>query len=289
MTGQNNRYIKILALLSSVRWYNIILIASAQYLSAIFVFNSFPESLILVLFDFKLHLLVICTLLISAAGFLLNDFYDFKYDLMVRPRVTLFQQYVSKDLRLRLYVLFNAFAFLIAILASFQIFIYFFVLSFGLWFYSHKLKNYPLLKEITASLLTISCFFSVGLHYFMINLDIIVYGFYFLFLLFTRYLIKGVEEIKGDIALNKNSLTLVLGKDKTRFLIKFSILVHILYSVFILIYFNQNSWVYYIIFSGVLLVAVFISLHRIRDGEFYLLNFIYKILIVLGIVNLMFL
>ena len=289
MKQQEIKHLKFLALLSSVRWYNILLIAMAQYMSAVFVFNdSFPTSLLIVAGDLKLHLLVVCTLLVVAGGFLINDFYDFKHDMIVRPKITLFQQYISKDHRIRLYVWFNLLAFVLAVIGSFEILLYFLVLAFGLWFYSHKLKNYPLVREISASLLTVSCFFSVGLHYFFIDLDVLAFGVYFTMLLFTRAIVKGYEEIKGDLAVNRTSISGILGDRKTRWVIRISILIQLLFSVAILTYFKPANWLYYIFFSNIILLGVFISLNKIRQGEFYLVNFIYKVLIVLGIVNLAF-
>jgi 4-hydroxybenzoate polyprenyltransferase len=289
MKQQDINQLKILAFLSSVRWYNILLVALAQYLSALFVFNSFPESFFLVLLDFKLHLLVLCSLLVVAGGFLINDFYDFKHDLIVRPKTTLFQQTISKDKRIRLYVWFNLLAFTLALIGSFKIFVFFFTLAFALWFYSHKLKKYPFIKEISASLLTVSCFFSVGLHYFTLSYEIFFFGIYFLMTLFTRLIIKGIEELKGDLAMDSSaSLPSILGANKSRLVIQLSILFQLFYSASLFYFFFPQPWLYFILFSSIIQLAVLLWIGSFEQKEFYLLNFVYKLLIVIGIINLAF-
>lgn len=278
--------IKLWAFLSSVRWYNILLIVLAQYISAFFVFNSFPESLLTVTYDINLHLIVLCTMLVVSGGFLINDFYDFERDLIARPKVTLLHQYVSKNARLKLYVAFNFLAFILALIGSFQILLYFIALSIGLWTYSHKFKKIPLIKEIWASLLTVSCFFSVALRYDFFDWTVTYYGVYFVLLLFTRQIVKGYEEIKADLVMSNLSIAGILGDKKTRTIIQFSIVFQLLFSLFLFHQFFPKIWLYYIFISDVILVGIFLSLFKIRHGELYLINFIYKILIVLGILNL---
>ncbi|MCO6494795.1 MAG: UbiA family prenyltransferase [Bacteroidetes bacterium] len=288
MNSRNIKYLKVLALMSSLRWYNILLTAVAQYISAIFIFNSFPAGLLVIPYDIKLHLIVFCTLLIIAGGFLINDFYDFKHDMIVRPHVTLFQEFLSKDFRIRLYTWLNLIALGLALLASFKIFLYFAALAFALWFYSHKLKHYPLIKEISSSLLTVSCFFSIGMHYGLVYWDVLAFGIYFTMLLFTRAIIKGQEEVKADIALQRNSIAGILGDSKTRMVISVSIFVQLVYSILLYIRFYPALWLFYIFFSNIILLGVLIGLLKLRQGEFYILNFVFKVLIVLGTLNLMF-
>ncbi|MBX2985510.1 MAG: UbiA family prenyltransferase [Bacteroidia bacterium] len=288
MDSRNIKYLKVLALMSSVRWYNILLTAVAQYISAGFIFNSFPEGLFIILFDIKLHLIVFCTLLIVAGGFLINDFYDFKHDMIVRPHVTLFQEFISKDFRIRLYAWLNMIALGLALLASLKLFLYFLFLAFALWVYSHKLKKYPLVKEVSSSLLTVSCFFSVGMHYGVVYWDVLAFGVYFTMLLFTRSIIKGQEEVKADIALQRNSIAGILGDDRTRLVINVSILIQLIYSGLLYLKFYPALWLFYIFFSNIILFGVLIGLQKLRQGEFYILNFVFKILIILGTLNLMF-
>jgi 4-hydroxybenzoate polyprenyltransferase len=278
--------LKILALLSSVRWYNILLIALAQYISALFIFNSFPLSIIPVIQDVKLHILVFCTLLVVAGGFLINDFYDFKHDLIVRPKTTLFHQYISKDMRIRLYTWCNLLAYVLALWGSFNIFIYFLSLSFSLWFYSHKLKKYPVVKEISASLLTVSCFFAITLYYHFPPLEIFLYGFYFFLLLLTRELVKGVGEFKASIVTQHDTVTTRIGEQRARKLIKIAIGCQWLFAFLLFQQFFPAYWLSFIGISSLLHVYIFVKVGHWPPNQFFKLLALYKVLIFLGLLHM---
>ena len=75
---------KFFSLLSVVRGYNILILVAAQYLAAIFIFS--PEaSLRDVLLDFNLFFIVLATICVIAAGYIINNFYDAEKDRINRP------------------------------------------------------------------------------------------------------------------------------------------------------------------------------------------------------------
>ena len=75
---------KIVSLLSLVRGYNVLVLVIAQYLASIFIFS--PEkSLRVVLFDIHLHFLILSTICVVSAGYIINNFYDIKVDKINRP------------------------------------------------------------------------------------------------------------------------------------------------------------------------------------------------------------
>lgn len=187
----------------------------AQYLAALFTLN--PErKYIEVLSDPNLHLIVLATILIAAAGFIINAFYDLEKDLVNRPHRTAFDRLISKKTSLNIYFLLNFIGLGLAFLASFNIFIYFLVFTVGLWFYSHKLQKIAVLGEISASLLTVSSFFSIGLYFHNIHWMHIIYGSWVMLLIFSRELIKGIQDIKGDALFGYNSIPLQLGLKGTK-------------------------------------------------------------------------
>ena len=57
--------IKFIALLSIVRWYNILLTIVAQYLSAFVLMRDQPQTLNDLLVDFKLHGIVVINVFVS--------------------------------------------------------------------------------------------------------------------------------------------------------------------------------------------------------------------------------
>ena len=68
-----------MSLFSVVRGYNIFLIVVAQYLAAVFIFSP-DKSLRYILLDINLYLIVLSTICVVAAGYIINDYFDVKAD-----------------------------------------------------------------------------------------------------------------------------------------------------------------------------------------------------------------
>ena len=134
--------IKVFALLSIVRWLNILLTIFAQYLAAVFILNP-SKNYIEVLSNPKLHLMTFASAFIIAGGYIINSFYDLEKDLVNRPEKTLFGRIVSRQFCLNCYFLFNTIGLAIASLASWRMFLFYFLFSVGLWAYSHKFQKIP--------------------------------------------------------------------------------------------------------------------------------------------------
>ena len=117
--------IKIIALLSIVRWYNILLTVFAEYLSAYVLMRADSNTFSLLLGDWKLHAIVVSSIFSIAGGFIINNFYDYEKDLINRPDSTLFNKSISKKTTLNFYIAFNVIAVLIACLASLKIGLFF--------------------------------------------------------------------------------------------------------------------------------------------------------------------
>lgn len=210
-------FLKSAALLSLIRWYNVLLTMIAQYFAAFFVYNAagdFSQTF----FDYKLHLIVASTAFLIAAGFIINSFYDFEKDLINKKGKIIFSKLVSRETCLNAYVFLLFFGLLIGFIASFKIFIFMLAFSFGLWFYSHKLKRYPLIKEIGAALLTVTSFFSIMLHYGALNKVVFVFGVFFFLVVFIREFVKDQQSIKGDVLYGVNSFAVTLGELRTNVL-----------------------------------------------------------------------
>ena len=71
--------IKVFALLSIIRWLNILLTIFAQYLAAVFILNP-NKTYFEVLSNPKLHLMTLASAFIIAGGYIINNFYDLEKD-----------------------------------------------------------------------------------------------------------------------------------------------------------------------------------------------------------------
>jgi 4-hydroxybenzoate polyprenyltransferase len=214
---------KIISLFSVVRGYNIPIIIVAQYLSAVFILA--PEKRALaVLLDFNLFVLVFASAFTIASGYIINNFYDSRKDLINRPNKSMLDRLVSQKTKLTVYFSLNFIAVLMAGFVSWRAFLFFSVYIFLIWFYSHKIKKHPLIGNLMSAFLAVLPFFAILLYYYnqipfeeienyTNQLAVIFAHASFLFLLLLlRELIKDIENIKGDLVNNYKTIPVVYGE-----------------------------------------------------------------------------
>jgi len=287
MTTQQNRQklaFKIISLLSIIRWYNVLLVTIALYFSAIFIFNDITPGIKTIVFDYRMHLAIASIAFLMKAGYIINAFYDFEKDIINRPKETIFGRVISKAFCLNTYVLFVIIGLLLAALASWEVFIFNFIFSFGLWFYSHKLRKKPFTGELSAALLTIAPFFSIGLFYNVYNQMIILYVGYIFVLTITREIIKKMTSIKGDLIVGEKSLPIILGIRKTKFIILGWIILAIVCIIGLYPNIENLPILWHFLLALLILIGSIYQLHISKvAADFKKLNVIFKVLITLAV------
>ena len=204
--------LKILSMFSVVRGYNIPIIALAQYLSAIFILA--PEKGALeILLDFNLLIIVLASSLTIASGYIINNFYDSKKDLINRPIKSQLDRLVSQKTKLQVYFTLNFLVFLIAFFVSIRAVLFFSTYIFLIWFYSHKLKKQLIIGNLTASFLAVLPFFAILLYYKNLYPQIFAHATFLFLLLLIREMIKDLENIKGDIANDYQTIPVKYGEE----------------------------------------------------------------------------
>lgn len=279
--------LKTIALLSQVRWYNILLLATAQYLTGVFVMND-PRQWKHTLLDGSLHLVVLASLFVIAGGFIINNFYDREKDIINRPQQTVFERLVSKGTGLNLYVTFNLVGFLLAYIVSWRAWLFYAVYAFGLWFYSHKLKKITLLGNLAASALSVIPFFGIFFYYDYPGLQLVLYVAMMVVVLFAREMVKDVTGIKGDVMTGYPTVPATVGLRRTGQMVALSLLGVPLLSVVMLPGLNEPVQVLLIIAN--LMVGITIIGALIAGGPkgFQRVNLLLKVIVIGGVVSLLF-
>jgi len=181
----NQKIIKFLYFLSIIRWYNVLLMVLGQYFLALFVFA--PEySFHQIIFDKKLHLMVLSTIFTLAGAFVINAFYDADKDLVNRPKSALVGRVIGSTFLANSYIVFNFLALFFAFFATKKILIFYFLYIVICWFYSHKLQKKPIVRELSASLLTMAPLIAIWIHYGVWDWKLMYFFCTFLTLLFTK-------------------------------------------------------------------------------------------------------
>lgn len=279
--------VKLLSLLSVVRGYNILVLIAAQYLAAIFIFSE-RKSAIPILLDIHLLYLVLATVSVVAAGYIINNFYDVKADRINRPIKSGLDAQIKQETKLSLYFLLNFIGFSFGWLVSWRAALFFSAYIFGIWFYSHKLKKFPFLGLISATTLTILPFFVVFVHYKNFSKVIFIHAMFLFLVIMVRELIKDLENIKGAVANNYNTFPVVYGEKKTKQVIILLILLSCIPIAFLYSYPAIAYMKYYFYLAGFTLVFIGIYISNATSKKHYqLLHNVLKILLLIGVFSLL--
>lgn len=195
-------------------------------------------------------LLVFSTVLIAAAGNIINDYFDVKADKINKPHKVIIGKYIKPRWAIVLHWILNFVAFAIACYLSwrYETFWYVFIhlLSINsLWFYSMYFKRRFLIGNIIIAGLTALVPILCGIHFlefiqsqrdylpsswsietplhtgwafgsYFNTFVVLVFAFYAGTLNLIREIIKDIEDVEGDLVLRAKTLPIVLGKRKTK-------------------------------------------------------------------------
>ena len=280
--------LKFLSLFSVVRGYNILIIIIAQYLASIYILApDLPAKEVLL--DPNLFLIVISSAMVIAGGYIINSFYDSEKDLINRPTKTKLDHLVSQKKKLTLYFVLNLLSVIVASYVSFRAVLFFSIYIFGIWFYSHKLKKIPLLGNITSAILSITPFFVVFIYYGNFQQVIFVHATFLFLILSMREIVKDLENIKGDLALNYRTIPVVWGEQWAKLNITGLLLLTAIPIYLLISYYDVGHLSYYFYLSILLLGVFLFMVWRSRDKLHYLvLHNILKFIIVLGVFSILF-
>ena len=191
---------------------------------------------------------------------------------------------VSQKTKLQVYFALNFTVALLAFIVSWRAFFFFSGYIFLIWFYSHKLKKYPVIGNLTAAFLAVLPFFGI-LMYFKNFYQVIFAHATFLFLLIlTRELIKDLENIKGDLVANYRTIPVMFGENASKKIITLLIFLTII-PVYLLIDVYDVGYMDIYFYIGMLVIIFFLIKlwSAATQAQYLLLHNILKMLIVAGV------
>lgn len=282
---QKSIFFKFLSIFSVVRIYNILIIVLAQYLTSIFILSD--KKLFDVIFDFNLFLLILCSSLSIASGYIINNFYDQKKDIINKPIKSKIDDVVKKSTKLYFYFILNFVVLFFASIISLRAVIFFSVYIFFLWFYSHKLKRLLFLGNLFYSLLTITPFFAILLYYKNIDLIIAAYALFLFFILLLKDITKDLKNLVGDFTENYQTIPVAFGEDFSRIIISLIAFINVILIINLFINFSKGYMNIYYGASLVLLLIFTIKLYRSKKVSDYLvLHNILRFIIGFGVISI---
>ena len=177
----------------------------------------FPEMHLFEALHGRFWLLTLSTVLIAAAGYIINDYYDIKIDAINKPDRII----IGKDLTRRKAMLGHLFLSGAGVILGGLLSIKVGLVNFGavmlLWGYSADLKKRPFSGNLTIAFLGATMVLVVSVLAEIDNLGVWAYAAFAFVSTLAREIIKDLEDMKGDAAHDCRTLPIVLGIPKTRY------------------------------------------------------------------------
>jgi len=283
MSSKATQPFTLIALLRLTRFWNLVIIGLAQYFTAGFLISSAA------LFDAKLLLLSVSTVLIAAAGYIINDYYDVKIDLINKPERVVIGKSIARRFAILFHTALSFSGVVIGFLISWKIGVINFLSAFLLWLYSNYLKRQPFVGNLTVALLTGLSIELINVLFEVNNQLVTIYALFAFFMTLIREIIKDMEDLKGDNSFGCKTLPIIWGIRKTK------LLVYFLMSIFILAVVTLNRLYvglpmnYFLILLFLpmgLLLARLLRADTIKD--FDVLSQLCKVIMLLGILTMVF-
>lgn len=279
------KILQVLSLFSLVRGYNIVVLVLSQYLTARFILDP-QTSLLDLILDFSFFSIVTASALSTAAGYIINNFYDAAKDQINRPQKFVLEHLVSQRKQLALYLLLNVFALLFASLVSVRAFFFFFFYSFAIWLYSNTVKRLFWLSNLFSALLMIFPFWGITLYLKNFESVVFYHAAYLFFLILARDIVKDLENLKGDWVQRYQTLPVVFSVITTKRIIALTLLLCLLPNYFLILQ-PLGLMHYYFIFGIPFLGMVLLFLWRAKDQKAYLwIHNLIKLWILIGVLSI---
>lgn len=234
-----------------IRPVNLLIVALTMYSVRFFYFELGGAHSLTADEQFDFFLLVFSTVLIAAAGNIINDYFDVRADRINRPEKLIITKYIKRRWAIISHWVLNVVAFSIAIYLSaryhtfWYVFIHLLTIN-TLWYYSMYFKRKPLIGNILIASLTAMVPILCGIHFYM-QIDyprtetlvfsdfsslqecilvwkdfllakgrfIFVLAYFAFTLNLSREIIKDIEDMEGDKLIFAKTLPLQIGVKKS--------------------------------------------------------------------------
>ncbi len=278
----------IKGILKAVRLQNLLMLVFAQYFTAVFLCNPTGDWQHVVI-DSHLFLLSLSTVLIAAAGYIINDYYDIKIDLVNHPDKVIVGIDVSRRIAIVLHSIFNVAGIAIGAYISLYFGAINVIAAFFLWWYSNFLKRLPFIGNLMIGFLSGLAIVLIAFLYPESTREIIIYGFFAGFFSLIREIIKDLEDLTGDEKFGCKTLPVVWGVRKSKL---FIYVLLFLFSVSVYYLTSVNFSGIWVELNLILLLLNSIFIYRLiladKKKDFGWLSSYCKVILLLGILSMMF-
>lgn len=293
---------KLLAILKLVRWPNLVFIALAQFLAFDYIVK-IPEWVGFSLWYEDALLLVFSTVLIAAAGYMINDYFDIRIDAVNKPDKLILSKIISRRAMITWHIILNAIAILLVVKLAYEnqlrlISIQLFCIT-ALVVYSMSFKRKLFIGNLLVGLLIGISVLLVGIYEPMFKVLsfegtytklLWLYAIFAFLITLIREIVKDAEDMRGDLREGCRTIPIVMGLQKTKQIIY--IIYFILFGLiaaFIAKLFQDNTFLCFYFIFGIILPSLFIVwkvLQAKRTSDFAKISSYIKWLTLSGILSM---
>ena len=235
----------MLSFFKLIRIQNLLIVAATQYLmrfsviAPILTINDFS----LQMTEFEFFILVFSTVCLTAAGYVINDYFDTKTDNLNRPETVIVGKSIKRRSAMTIHIVFNLIGVIGGFYVSYKIGLYqlgiiFLIASGLLWYYSTTYKRQFLIGNILVAFLTglvplmvilfempelnkayIDILIEKGMNFNNVFFWVAGFSFFAFITTLTREIIKDTEDFEGDSAYGRNTVPIMLGIKWTKIII----------------------------------------------------------------------
>lgn len=257
-----------------------------------------------------ISLLMLATLCIAAAGYIINDIFDVETDSINKPEKLIVGKSISEKTAYNLFFIFNMVGVGVGYYVSHLVnkdafFSLFVIISVLLYVYASYLKQMLLVGNIIVAILVALSLVIVGvfellptltplnrqtqLFFFKILLNYALFAF---FINLLREIIKDMEDINGDYKAGMNTLPIAIGIERSAkvvFVLTIVLLFAVGYYVVNVLYKNQIMVLYFLVFiMGPLLYLAIKMFSANTKKEFHQMSQVLKLVMLFGMGSLLF-
>ena len=291
-----------------IRYQNLLMLAFMQVL---FRYSFLKQQNIpLALSDWQYGLLVLSTVLIAAAGYVINNIFDVETDRINKPNDVIIGKGISEANGYNIYIALNITGVAIGFYLSNVIqrpgfaTIFIFIASL-LYFYSTTLKQIMILGNLVVAFLLAMSVIIIGVFdifpaiiaenkaqmasLFSILTDYALFAF---MINFIREIVKDIEDVDGDYNQGMNTLPIAIGISRTaKIVFAFSIIPFVLLLFYIKNYFVENGLFIATLYSFILVLApllyVIVKIFTAKTKkDFHHLSTVLKLILLFGILSI---
>jgi 4-hydroxybenzoate polyprenyltransferase len=269
-----------------VRMTNLVIVALTQYLTRILLIGPRHEWKSIVS-DIDMFVLSLSTVCIAAAGYIINDYFDVKIDIVNKPEKVVVGRYLKRRWAMGAHQVLNVVGAILGLVVSPYIFIINVFSITLLWFYSERYKRLPFIGNFIVSLLTGLTLLILTVHYPANRHLVFIYAVFSFFISLIREVVKDMEDIRGDEAHGCRTLPIIWGIRRTKTFL-YSVIVTFVLTLFVMARALQNNLLTLLFL--LLLIPIALLVLRLYQADtrrdFKDISSLCKIIMLLGLITM---